>query len=52
MLYIEHIKVFFPKELTQYFDIINIEILGNIALKVEFMVVYFQGKNQLPSGYT
>ncbi len=52
MINIEHIKVFFPEELTQYFDIINIEVLGNVSLKEEFMVVYFQEKNQLPLGYS
>ncbi len=34
------------------FNIINIEIYGNIALKEEFMVVYFQKRNLLPSEYS
>lgn len=49
MQFLQH---FFPKELTEYFDVSSYGILCDIALKEEYWVIDFEEKNILPEGFS
>ena len=42
----------FPEELLTYFEITQVEHLGNIEIKEEFLIIEFTEKNILPEEYS
>jgi hypothetical protein len=48
----EALRLFFPKELLEHFDIVLVHELGHVEAKEDFIEVVFEEKNNLPQGYS
>ena len=46
------LKLFFPTELLEHFDIVLVHELGHVEAKEDFIEVVFEEKNVLPDGYS
>jgi hypothetical protein len=42
----------FPEELSDYFEIIDYQILCSLSAKEEYWLIDFEEKNELPEGYS
>lgn len=48
----EALKLFFPAELLEHFEIVLVHELGHVEAKEDFIEVVFEEKNILPPGYS
>ncbi len=48
----EALKLFFPKELLEHFELALVQELGQIEAKEDFIEIVFEEKNILPEGYS
>lgn len=46
------IEAVFPSELLEYFEIVNYEVLCSVKEKLEYWLIDFQERNELPNGYS
>ena len=46
------LTIFLPQDLLYYFDLVNLEELGDISVKQDSFHLYLEEKNQLPKGYS
>ena len=46
------LKLFFPLELTEHFELVLVDELGHVEAKEDFIEVVFEEKNILPAGYS
>jgi hypothetical protein len=48
----EALKVLFPPELIEHFELVSVHELGHVEAKEDFIEVVFEEKNILPDGYS